>query len=204
MSDENDSGAQAPNESPDAPSGDDGGDDMVTLSRADIDRLYQSARNSAAAEMRKNGEFKRQKAQHDDPRVKRGLELLAKYEGADAFKKNVLTAIDANSGKPAPAPQQAAQPQSEIAQLVELMRMDIASRMADKLPKAPPQYASAGQQINAEMQTAIADIEGDATLSESQRTAKIQQAVLNKLKTVKVRAAGSSDLPAWAQPKNRK
>jgi hypothetical protein len=77
---ENSSDGNAP-----APDGDAGGFDddsmEVVLTKKQVDELFLRAKNSAAAEMRRAGEFRRDK-QHDDPRVKRGLELLERYEGA--------------------------------------------------------------------------------------------------------------------------
>jgi hypothetical protein len=201
---------QAPS---DAPSGDAGGDDgeQVVLTRSQVNELYKSAHNRAYAEARQKftkREPQQQAAhqqQHEDPRVKRGLELLAKYEAGEAFKTDTLAAL---SGSPqlkrdrAPTPAQqpaAAQPQSELGQLVELMRLDIASRMADKLPKAPVRYESPGDQVRSELNAAIGDIAPD----DPQRHEKVQRTVLERLKNTKIRPSAGG-LPSWATNPNQK
>jgi hypothetical protein len=183
-------GAEAPDtQAPsDAPSGGDdgGGDDEVVVTRSQLDAMYKSARNSAFAEARKMFAQPRKPAEAkptDDPRVKRGLELLAKYEAGEQFQTGVARALaQAKPSSTSPAAAAAPQQPSEIGQLLELMKMDIASRMADKLPKAPVAYASPGDQVRSELNAALADIPAD----DPQRHAKIQQTVLTRLRDVKV------------------
>lgn len=170
----------------------------VVLTKKQVDDLFVRAKNAAAAEMRRAGEFKRPKPE-DDPRIARGLELLQRYEQAETtyerdrrFNEKRYAANPNWHPRETPKPeilrlgepqrQTAAQPTSELGQLVELMKMDIASRMADKLPKAPVTYASPGDEIRASINESIAAIPED----DPQRGLKVQRAVLDKLKGVRV------------------
>lgn len=132
MADENEGNA------PDAPSGDAGFDDdsmEVVLTKRQVDELFVRAKNSAAADMRRAGEFRRMKQIDEDPRVKRGLELLQRYETAAArtqesmaerdgamqpLQERVMSSLGSTSkDKRTPAP--AAQPQSASDRYYELL-----------------------------------------------------------------------------------
>lgn len=203
MSDE--TGADAPTQEPAVDTGA-GEDDSVTLSRAQVDQLFVNAKNAAAAEMRRAGAFKKQ-APQDDPRVKRGLQLLEQYESEHAraqeddvrfqarwdavggkFQERTLEALQRTKSKAgSPTTQQpAAQPQSDLAQLVELMKLDIQSRLAEKMPKAPVSYATQGDQLRGEINAEVASIPED----DPRRLDKIQASVLKRLSGVKVTPTG--------------
>jgi hypothetical protein len=194
------SDTETPPQAEQAPAADDGaggddGDMEVVLTKRQLDTMFERARNSAAAEMRRNGEFKRAKAQ-DDPRVARGLKLLEQYEQstgriaeADAanapFKDRALQSLGAKS---APAPKQAAQPaqNDQLGQLLQLLTLDVQSRLADKLPQPAVRYENAADGINAEINASIADIPED----DPRRHERVRSAVNDRLKNVRVTPVG--------------
>ena len=203
MSDENPAPQSEQAAQPDDGAGDDDGEQVV-LTRAQLDSLFKSAKNSAAAEMRRSGEFKRQKHQQqpaEDPRVKRGLELLAIYEQAEATEAKQRATLDAVSltGSKRGAPQQQAQTpaaQQQSSRLEQMFEMFLTTQLADKMPRAPITYASQIDQVHGELNEQIAAIDKN----DPQRNLKIQQVVGERLRTVKL--AGSA--PRVAVNPNKK
>lgn len=205
MADENANDSGSGNDGNAPPADDGGADDSVTLTQAQL----KSIENSIWAKARR--QWAREGAPPDpfhEQRVQRGLKLLSEYERVSdetqveqvrmqARLDNMPTLGDRMArvlrGKSPGEPAQPTQPaaaapaqQSELGQLLELMKLDIQSRMADKLPKAPVQYASPADALHGEINAQVSAIPED----DPDRLSKVQALVNKQLRGVKV-AAGT-------------
>lgn len=169
-------------------------DETITLSKSELSSLTEAVKNREWASARRHFQAVKEKPSPPQPaelsaHMRRAMELVGIAENVDATTAKQRMFLDAvklpSDGKrPTSSSTTTAthQPQSELGQLLELMRMDIASRMADKLPKAPVQYASPGDELRASINEAVAAIPE----SDPARHTKVQTAVRERLRGVRI------------------
>jgi hypothetical protein len=188
---------------PAAPAADGASDDSVTLSGEQLKAFENSIWAKARKVYSKN-------APAPDPlhdaRVARGLKLLEAYDGvadrmqeenvrrqavldnAGPFGERVAKALGKGATKPqATSTAQPTGAPSELSQLLELMKLDVQSRLADKLPKPAVTYERAIDATHAGINADIAALDQN----DPARHTKVQQIVAERLRGVKVGPVGS-------------
>jgi hypothetical protein len=138
--------------------------DSITVSRSELEQFRKQVEDSTWASARRTFE-----------------EKLKRKASIGEFLSPQKPATNTN----APT---AAQPTGDLAQLVELMKLDLASRMADRVPRAPePPAPSAALGLDA----AIAGLDKDAP----DYTAKAHKILRERLKRIKLTGTPGGRVP---------